>query len=97
MTVLAGQIAGRGVRVEVAEDLPVVRGDRVPALEGRLVYSDYCRGRVYALAADPGVAPRLVDTGLSVDRPAAIVAGPDGAVWVLSLEGRVSAVVQRQP
>lgn len=76
---------------------PVVRGSGAPALDGRLVYSDYCRGRIYALAVDPGISPRLLDTGLSTDHPAAIVAGPDGVPWVLSLDGAVSALVQRRP
>lgn len=73
----------------------VLRGDRLPALDGHLVYSDYCRGRLYALSTDTDAEPRVLDTGLSLERPTAIVQGPDGDPWVLELEGSVSALVQR--
>ena len=74
----------------------VVRGDAIPALDGRLIYTDYCRGRLLALAVDGAAEPRLLDTGLALDRPAAIVAGPAGEPWVLSLDGAVAALVQRR-
>jgi glucose/arabinose dehydrogenase len=73
----------------------VPRDAAVPQLEGRLLYTDYCKGRVLALAVDlvdPGV-DRLVDTGLRVENPIAIVPGPSGRPWVLSLGGTVVEIV----
>jgi glucose/arabinose dehydrogenase len=55
-----------------------------------VLHTDYCRGRLMALQpAAPGAAPRLTDTGVRVDRPVAVVAGPDGEPWILSLDGGV--------
>ena len=73
----------------------VPHGGAVPVLEGRLLYTDYCKGQVLALAVDlvdPGVE-RLVDTGLRAENPIAIVPGPAGRPWVLSLDGSVSEIV----
>jgi len=75
----------------------VPRGSSVPGLDGRLLYTDYCKGKVLALAVDgtgaldPGEA-RLVDTGLRVENPLAIVPGPGGEPWVLSLGGDIWAI-----
>jgi glucose/arabinose dehydrogenase len=71
----------------------VPRASAVPALDGHLLYSDYCSGDLMALpvdARDPSGG--LIDTGLELDRPTAIVAGPDGHPWVLTLGGAVLAV-----
>jgi hypothetical protein len=73
----------------------VLRGGALPALEGRLLYTDYCRGRVLALAVDrvdPG-QDRLIDTGLRAEAPIAIVPGPEGRPWVLSLDGSIAEIV----
>jgi hypothetical protein len=73
----------------------VPRAGAVPVLEGRLLYTDYCKGKVLALAADlvdPG-GERLIDTGLTAEGPIAIVPGPAGHPWVLSLDGTISEIV----
>lgn len=73
----------------------VVRDPSLPSLDGRLLYTDYCKGAILALAVDsdaPGES-RLLDTGLRFERPTAIVPGPHGNPWVLSLEGAVSEIV----
>lgn len=69
----------------------VVRGNLTPELDGWFLFTDFCKGRI--MAFHPGSdtePPRLLDTGAHVERPVAIVVGPDSAPWVLSLEGTVS-------
>lgn len=75
----------------------VPRASSVPSLDGRLLYTDYCAGQVLALAVDglPSGTVRLLDTRLEATNPTAIVPGPAGRPWVLSLDGRVSEIVER--
>ena len=55
-----------------------------------VLHTDYCKGRIMRFVPGrDGMAPQLFDTGLRVRRPVAIVAGPDGEPWVLSLDGDV--------
>jgi hypothetical protein len=76
----------------------VPRRSAVPSLDGRLLYTDYCAGDVLALAVDDGPeALRLVDTRLEVKRPTAIVPGPEGRPWVLSLDGGVFEIISAAP
>jgi hypothetical protein len=71
----------------------VPRASAVPLLDGHLLYSDYCSGDLMALPVDAGhLASRPIDTGLELDQPTAIVAGPDGHPWILTLGGAVLAV-----
>ncbi|MBA2282847.1 MAG: PQQ-dependent sugar dehydrogenase [Acidimicrobiia bacterium] len=72
----------------------VARDGVLPGLDGFLLHTDYCKGRIMAFR--PGSVddpPRLVDTGLDLERPVAIVPGPDGVPWVLSIEGPVYRIV----
>jgi len=72
----------------------VPRASAVPVLDGRLLYSDYCKGDLVALAvAADGGTPRLLDTGLEVDNPIAVVPGPFDRPWILTLGGTVFEVV----
>lgn len=74
----------------------VVRNRELGALDGWLLFTDYCRGRVYGLRpAAGGQPPVVVDTGLRVENPAAIVEGPDGHPWILNLDGDIQRVVAR--
>lgn len=60
-----------------------------PVLDGWLLHTDYCAGRILALrpaAADP---PEIRDLGVRADTPVAIVRGPAGRPWILSLEGKI--------
>jgi len=77
----------------------VPRDSAVPSLDGRLLYTDYCAGDVLALAVDDGVPEHLhlVDTRLDVKRPTAIVPGPAGRPWVLSLDGSIFEIVAPAP
>jgi hypothetical protein len=76
----------------------VVRSSPVPLLDDRLLYTDYCKGRLMALVAEeaPDV-PRLVDTGVEVDNPVAVVPGPDGHPWILTLGGEVLEIATSEP
>jgi glucose/arabinose dehydrogenase len=74
----------------------VLRGAALPSLDGWILYTDYCNGRIMAFRPGAGgEPPRLFDTGARVDRPVAIAWGPDGGVWVLSLEGPVYRLEER--
>lgn len=74
----------------------VVRNVALPALEGWLLHTDYCRGKIMAFRPATGSeGPRVLDTGLRVDTPVAIVEGPDGLPWILSLDGIVSRIEPR--
>jgi glucose/arabinose dehydrogenase len=69
-----------------------VRGGPVPALDGWYVYGDYCSGLMWALEVT-GQGPRLA-AGRTVElppvvSPTAVVAGPNGETYVLSLNGPV--------
>jgi glucose/arabinose dehydrogenase len=58
--------------------------------DGGVLHTDYCRGRLMSLVpATDGGALRVFDTGVRVDRPVAVVRGPGGEPWVLSLDGGV--------
>ena len=60
---------------------------------GALLHTDYCKGHVlWFLPATATEPAHLVDSGLRVRRPVAVVEGPDGAAWILSLEGEVYRV-----
>ncbi len=69
-----------------------VRGGSVPALEGWYVYGDYCSGMMWALEVTGEganlAAGRTVDLP-PVASPTAVVAGPDGETYVLSLTGPI--------
>lgn len=71
----------------------VLRDPALPQLDGSLLHADHCRGRLLALRVDDGRAaghdPTVIDLGIEIERPAAIVSGPNGRPWVLSLEGGI--------
>lgn len=78
---------------------PVVRQPALPDLDGWLLYTDFCAGRIHGFRPGDGAAggeqPAVLDTGLRVERPVAIAEGPDGLPWVLSLDGDVWRIVPR--
>lgn len=77
----------------------VPRASAVPSLDGRLLYTDYCAGDIRALAVDEDRSEhlRVVDTRLDVKRPTAIVPGPNGRPWVLSLDGPIFEITAPAP
>jgi glucose/arabinose dehydrogenase len=61
--------------------------------DGGLLHTDYCKGRVARLIpASDGHPPRLEDLGIRLQRPVGLVEGPDGAAWILCLDGEVYRV-----
>jgi glucose/arabinose dehydrogenase len=69
-----------------------VRGGPTPALEGWYVYGDYCSGLMWALEVKgkgAGLAAGRTVELPPVPSPSAVVAGPNGETYVLSLTGPV--------
>ena len=62
----------------------VYRGTALPSLVGWYLFSDYCSGIVTALQATDGTLTGQVELG-TVAGVSAICAGPDGELYVLSL------------
>ncbi len=67
----------------------VYRGEGLSGLDGAFLYSDYCQEDLWAWRDEPGAPPEVLDLGLEVDSPVAVVPGPDGEPWVLSLDGGI--------
>jgi glucose/arabinose dehydrogenase len=66
----------------------VYRGTRIPGLVGDYVFTDFCAGTIWAL--DTSGAVRSLHA--SIDSPSSLARGPDGELYVLSLEGEVAAI-----
>lgn len=73
----------------------VYRGQAIPDLAGAYLYSDFCNGQIFALAVDDD-GQVLADTavGASVDQPVSFGEGPDGELYVLSLNGPLYRITQ---
>ncbi|MCE9622463.1 MAG: PQQ-dependent sugar dehydrogenase [Actinomycetia bacterium] len=61
----------------------VYRGDAIPSLRGWYLFGDYCSGKVWALSAEPGAAPVVLELA-NAGSVSAIAAGPDGELYVLA-------------
>ena len=72
---------------------PVVRGSTLPSLRGRLLYADLCTGQIRSVARHG--PPDDEDTGLRTPFPTSFGTGPHGAVYITSLTGEVSRIVER--
>jgi glucose/arabinose dehydrogenase len=71
----------------------VYRGDAIAGLDGWYVFGDYCSGKVWALEVLPdGNTGELKEIG-NVPQLVAVVAAPDGELWVLSLGGALHPVI----
>ena len=70
----------------------VYRGAAIPALVGWYVYADYCSGTVFAIPADgtPVTEARVLAQSSGVS---AVREGPDGELYVLSVEGTIEQIV----
>ena len=67
----------------------VVRGDRLPKLDGAYLFSDFCDGEIRALRSN-GTGERNVENlGVTIASPASFARSDDGTVYVLSLAGAV--------
>jgi glucose/arabinose dehydrogenase len=71
----------------------VYRGDTIAGLDGWYVFGDFCSGKVWALELlVDGTAGEVREIG-NVPQLVAVVAAPDGELWVLSLGGGIHPVV----
>ena len=74
----------------------VVVGDRsVPALRGRYLFTDFCRGEIRSFKPRLGRVDSTRDTGLSASLISSFARGAGGSVWVSSLAGPVYRLRQR--
>lgn len=64
-------------------------GDRVPALRGAYLFTDYCNGRVRALTDAGGEALTAIDLDVEVDGPISFGTDAEGDAYVLSADGPV--------
>jgi glucose/arabinose dehydrogenase len=67
----------------------VVRDSRLPALAGRYVYGDFCRGQVRSLVPAPGGARDDRPAGLEVPQLSSFATDTQGNLYATSLEGPV--------
>lgn len=64
----------------------VYRGSGIPNLDGKYLFADYCRGKVYALESESGQVVALHDLGVKLNLLTAFGEGPDGEIYLLTLE-----------
>jgi glucose/arabinose dehydrogenase len=70
----------------------VYRGTAVPDLHGWYVFADYCSGTMWGYDPTSGTDPRVIVLGQATS-PAAVAAGPDDELYVVSNAGTVSRIV----
>ncbi len=72
----------------------VVHDPALPALGGRYLYADHCGGVLRSFdPSNPGSSD--APTGLTLDSPSSFGEGARGRIYVASLSGSVSRIVQR--
>lgn len=71
----------------------VYRGSAIDSLRGWYLFSDYCSGRIWALHVVDGGAPDVVELSADGGSVVAIVADPEGELYILDqANGRVVRV-----
>lgn len=70
----------------------VSRGRRVKALEGRYVFGDFASRTVWTLAYDGTRASEVRAAGVSPGKIASFARGPDGDVYLVSVDGAIFRV-----
>jgi glucose/arabinose dehydrogenase len=68
---------------------PIYRGRDVPGLRGAYLYGDYCAGWVRAALLERSRVAEQRDLGLNVPQLSSLGVGPEGELYVLSLNGPV--------
>jgi len=73
----------------------VYRGSKIPELEGKYIYADYCSGRIWALSNDGGVwsSEELLDTDSQIGT---FGENQDGELFLASLNGRIYSIEPTQ-
>jgi glucose/arabinose dehydrogenase len=74
----------------------VVRDRGVPALYGRYVFGDFCRGRIESAKLEPGGASQQRTTRLRVPSLSSFGEDARGRVYATSLEGAVYRIAARR-
>jgi len=72
----------------------VYRGSALDELQGRYVFTDYCRSEVLVFDRGAGVA---IKTGVTVPTPVDVSSGPSEQLYVVSMEGSVMALIPASP
>lgn len=72
----------------------VVRDRRLPALRGRYLFTDFCRGKILSFKARTGRIRSARTTGLDLSRPTSFGTAADGRIYVTSLAGPVYSIRQ---
>jgi glucose/arabinose dehydrogenase len=75
----------------------VVRDPRLPALDGRYLYGDYCGGHVTAVQIAGTSVTGTTDLGLVVPEMSSFGVDGSGRVYVMSVDGSVYRLDPRQP
>ena len=70
----------------------VYRGSAIPALQGAYLFGDYCASGVRAIRVEGSDTVDRADLDLDVASVASFGRGPDGELYVLSLDGGVSRI-----
>ena len=71
----------------------VVRDRRLRTLYGRYLYSDTCGGELRSFVPAPGAAADDRALGVSVSSPVSFGEGPNGALYLVSLDGPVYRIL----
>lgn len=66
----------------------VYHGSTIPTLRRWYVFADYCSGNLWALHIEPGSEAQVIRLGRR-GQPAALVAGPDGELYIVDYSGKV--------
>jgi glucose/arabinose dehydrogenase len=67
----------------------VVRGDRLPKLDGTYLFSDFCDGEIRTLRPNDMGEWNVENLGVTIASPASFARTDNGTVYVLSLAGAV--------
>ena len=74
----------------------VVRDRNLPALRGRYVFGDLCRGRIESARLSPGRARSVRTTRLKVSNLSSFGEDARGRVYAVSLDGPVYRLAPRR-
>ena len=73
----------------------VVRDPGLPALRGRYVFGDYCKGDIISAKLSPGHARSVRATKLHIDGLSSFGEDARGRVYAVSLNGQVYRLVPK--
>ena len=68
----------------------VVRDPKLPELDGAYLFGDFCKPRIRAVRIDADGTSTSADLGLDVASVVSFARGPDGEIFVVSLDGTIA-------